>query len=305
MPDTFEMFLPFSVSTDADLTTPLSVEIDGHDGEIVMGHTHYELNLRRIANAEDAVQLLRKSATALLWTSVALGFGVQVDPTPNMVTLLEAPTPHWSMLPGIEGHTNYGACVYPNGMKISKAQVFPPARVFTTPPPDRVAELIKEGSRFPNAGRIWEHDRIPMAMHMFAESQFQASPYARFLASINVLEVLKVQEPRSTGANAVVDSWQQTLETAKHEKQLSPNEYQAMRSAIAFQRNSSIGQAIRVLVANYLGDDAANTARELYDIRSLLLHDGKGSTDDIRSASNRAVQLVRNLLRQMLERSLS
>jgi hypothetical protein len=305
MPDTFTAFLPFAVSSHADLTTPLSVVVDGHHGEIVKGRTDYELHLGGIGTEAEAVQLLRKGATALLWASIELGFAVRVDPTPNPVTLLDAPAPLHSIRPGVEGYTDYGACVFPDGLDIAKFRLYPPERLFSVPPPERVVALVAEGATFPNAEGVWNTDRVPVAMRMFAESQFQTSPYGGFLGCINVLEILKTQQPRSAGASAVVDQWIKTLCAARRAKSISPDEYQSMRSALGYQKETSIGQAIRELVSHHLGPEAAREAAALYEIRSELVHHGKGDEEGIQRAYNRAVELVRRLLRTFLERSLS
>lgn len=135
--------------------------------------------------------------------------------------------------------------------------------------------------------------RVSLACELYTDSFFEKSTPAQFIAFIGVLEVLKDQDSVSPEAMQLVDDWLSDVD------QLESTEADSFRGQLRFMKQVSISRGIGRLVARHLGRDRAQEARELYGIRSNLVHRGERPTH-LEDSLRHTQRMVRELLIKIL-----
>jgi hypothetical protein len=111
---------------------------------------------------------------------------------------------------------------------------------------------------------------------------------------INVLEVLKDRRPASAEAQDLVERWK-----AQAKATLDPDEAESIRGNLEWLKNISIARGIASLVARHLDPTRAREAKDLYTLRSKLVHDGERLLDPAAT-----LQLAETLTTELLARIL-
>ena len=134
---------------------------------------------------------------------------------------------------------------------------------------------------------------VTLACELYTDSFFERSFEARFITLIGVLEVLKDQAPVSSEAVRLIDDWRSGL------KQSKIVEADSLRGQLDRMKQLSVGSGIGSVVARHLGQDRARVVKDLYEIRSKLVHHGK-RPPDLQDCLRQAQLIVQELLIKVL-----
>lgn len=139
-------------------------------------------------------------------------------------------------------------------------------------------------------------ERIVLACDLYTDSFFEKSIAASFITLIGALEVLKDNDPASPNAMRLIEVWKDSLDGLEKE------EADSLRGQLDRMRNLSIKRGIGRIVARYLGQNKSREVKNLYDVRSHLVHDGT-RPPNLEDCLQRTQLIVRELLIKVLHQS--
>lgn len=157
----------------------------------------------------------------------------------------------------------------------------------------QVLEGIEVGMSPSFAVQAMRDQHVSLACELYIDSFFERSIPTQFIGLIGVLEVLKDQDAVSSEAMQLIKSW------LKQVGQLENDEAESFRGQLKHMKQLSISRGIGCLVARHLGQDQAREARNLYGVRSNLVHRGERPTN-LEDHLRRAQHIVRELLIKIL-----
>lgn len=255
---------------------------------------------RRIPTYDEAVSLATRLATALVWVAIESDWGIQLTPELGEVTQNDEPAPANSIVAGAEGIAEaQDTLVYPADLKLALVG-FGDVSLTRTMHEPQYKSAFERGMQLPSAERTWADPRLRLAVELFLDSFFEVSTYAKFLARINVLEVLKEQSERPAPIGELVTKWQKEVTDLTARTVLTKELGQSVQSSLQRLRSDSIRGAIKALVTAHLGLDQGKRAADLYDLRSELVHNGTTAEARIGTALNEVTMLIRDLLKTLL-----
>jgi hypothetical protein len=278
--------VPFMVATPLRLYGETSETLDSLTIRVLPAGSDYnKLLFEGLHSAEEARQQFEVLRTGTLAAGLYIGSGVRISR--EVIVLDENTAP-----PNDSGL----AIAYPRGRDLSRLIIRPGEVEFQA---EKVLPRFMKGLRVgltaQRPGQAMQDKKVRLASLVYADSHFEASPQAKFLGFIGVLEVLKGQEPRSVAARELIDRWISEIGSAEK------TEAQSLRDSLKHLKSTSIGQGIRSVVRRHLGEADAREASNLYAQRSQLVHNGElKSPNDIAAVARQAAALVARLLAQIL-----
>ena len=261
------------------------MSFSGLQAELLPGAAGYtSIRIEGLESEQAARDLFRSLLVGLFVGSLTVSWGIRVQ---NDVKVLheDSPKPNERGVPLIfqEGKDLGGLIVIPGEVQIQLEKVLP-----------KLLASLEFGLTSTPAQTIITNRYVKLATELYIDSHFEVSDSARFIGLISVLEVLKDKNRASDSARRLVDEWIREAATT-----LEGNELKSFLGNLRRLKNVSISQGIASVVGRHLGHERATEAKELYDIRSKLVHDGI-SPDNPAGTIRRAQQIVMDLLAHIL-----
>jgi hypothetical protein len=227
--------------------------------------------------------------------------GILVDLEVEEIHLREEPSPPESMFPGVYGFGNEGrAHIYPDGRPIGIGTVGK-ATVRIDSSIERFSWPLDAGLSMPDLPARVAEPWLRIGVDLFLGSFFEGSDYARFLARISVLEVLKTERDHPPDIQNAVARWQEEVADLMERGEVDSATASSLTSSLGWLKRESIGRSIARLALENLGEEAARHARGLYDLRSRMVHFGETPPSHVLSeALTSLTDLVNELLHSLL-----
>lgn len=188
----------------------------------------------------------------------------------------------------------HGLSIYRDDIETKVITAHPPSILVAFSPDRFLTEIERAYELSPHLTQ-----KAKIAFDLHNSSYFEASPNARFLTLISVVEVLSITEDLSHEVITLIDEF---IRIAKGSS-LSSDEKSNLISRIGGLKKQSVSSSARSLVNQYLGDEHASFFAKTYDIRSGLLHDGvlRCNEQEFRSMLNSLTTMVSDLLIKVVQ----
>jgi len=134
-----------------------------------------------------------------------------------------------------------------------------------------------------------------LALELYNLGQFEPATKARFLNLVTIVEVLANRKRKATGICNQIDELMQSVRASE----LSDEEKDSLISGLGNLKRESISAACRRIVAESVGEEAAQYFSDCYAVRSELLHDGETGRPQLYDWG-RLDEIVRNVLLAMM-----
>lgn len=323
---TFSVRLPFSLSSGKklNLSADTRFELLGHKCEVTEEPYQYVLTVGGFASQSEASAFLAKACSGLIWFGLQHSVGCTFNPNPSPIDLFAKPRAIHPRSPIAEIARQRGWHEYDGHYDFDKTIVRPDHKRLIVFGAGRVDLTVSYGTARLSAamletmgyGRpelVLTDSKLRLACEVYLSSYFEATPAASFLSCITTLEVLIPD----TRAPALVRSMVERFVDESKQAQDNPEnvafqkELKSLVSGLERLQDVSISRRIRDLVEDELkldpGEfDPAKTAKEVgryYNLRSGLLHNGKGDQERIKNANSRLKQVVPQILKARFRRT--
>lgn len=293
----YTVYLPFVLSPGADLNvvdSRLRLQDSGIDLRIERLHHRYALTATPLPSEAAGRLYLAKLQAALLWFSLKRGSGVSYAREVASVKLWDAPIPLDAN--GLDVGKSKGWVATDGTYDADKALVLPEykrlvrfemgqATVKQTYVADSIFAPIKEALSFPAPQQVAMDTKLKLAIELYAAHRFEVSDNAMFITVVTALEALLPSIELPEVGVAALDAAKDAVRKQRDKHQPDAAEWSAVSrllSRIGNLSTESIGMTLRQFVSEVLerhpdiGDTDAtlDALREVYDIRSTLLHEG-------------------------------
>jgi hypothetical protein len=180
------------------------------------------------------------------------------------------------------------------------------ATVGVTTPAMKVLEILSEGASYSRSSELIADDKLRLALELYGAYYWESNSNTRFLTLVMALEALAPRETRPAPVIRLIKKWQSELEEqiektdSTQKKDLESLE--SLRGGVERLKEESIKSSIRNFVQTTLqlhGIEADQTAKkvgEIYDLRSILLHEGKLEPSKLGRATTDAADIVKRVL---------
>lgn len=281
----WNLMIPFATSPELPIDEEQPLEFDSFRGKLQPYSFGYlRLLIEGLESSEVAQQVFMYLRTGLLAMSLNLHCGMRVQDKAELLQE-DSPMPNRVGVP----------IIYPEGKDLSRLLIhhgsvrFQVGKVMPT-----VLRSLTFGMRSDSARRAISNERVNLALELYGDSYFETTTAARFLALVNVLEVLKDTDDSSEAARSLIDQW-----ITEAESQLDSDEAKSIVGSLRHMKQISISRGIASVVRRHLGNERVKEAQTLYTMRSGLVHDGihpDDSSDVLTVAQNMVTELLIHIL---------
>lgn len=156
--------------------------------------------------------------------------------------------------------------------------------VVVTSPAEDVLRILGEGTSFQRSNEVLEDKKLRVALELYGAYFTEFSPNAKFLTLVVALEALAISVRKTQLVIDLINKWKTELEKlsetveAKSDDALS---LEALSRELQIRKEDSKRRLIQSLVLKTLKDhgdkdaeEMAGIAKEMYDLRSILVHEG-------------------------------
>jgi hypothetical protein len=275
----------------------------------------YVLKVRGLLSEVEAKAFIANIRTGLAWLLLKYGipadadFELQTtqyftDPEKVAADLSKASGGH--VEPADGAINELSPAVYLTGKRIQVWSGVPETMTTHFPLGEFVLDPLSEGVMFPASKAFAEDHKLTVALDLYGAYFTEKSSNARFLTLIMALEVLAVDVERSTFVLELLDQWGKQVSELRKTVEPKSEDAQSLDDIgrqILHKRVSSKRGKIRNLVLFTLQDVAgvdavglAKKARDLYDLRSTLVHEGSLDPKELGRAIEDGNDIVRRVL---------
>lgn len=276
----------------------------------------YVLNVSGLPSEEEAKAFITNIRTGLAW--LLLKYGITAD------TVFEPQTTHYASDPELAAANfskNFGVnidspidgtivelqpAVYQTGKRMLLGGGVRVTITTHFPLEEFVLDPLTEGVMAPESKAFTSDQKLTVALDLYGAYFTEKSLNARFLTLIMALEVLAVDVERTPLVLELLDQWDKQVKELRKTLDRKSKDAQSLddiSSQLLHKRVSSKRGKIKNLVLCTLqavpGVDAlglANKARDLYDLRSTLVHEGSLDPKEL----GRAIEDANDILRRVL-----
>jgi hypothetical protein len=279
------LLVPFITSPGFTLAQRWTVSFGGLQAELLPHAGGYtSLRIEGLESEQAARDLFRSLLVGLLAGSLTVSWGIRVQ-SDLKVLYEDSPMPNERGVPLAfqEGKDLSRLVVLPGVIQIQFEKALP-----------KLLASLEFGLSSGSAQAIMRDRYVKLATELYVDSYFEVSDSARFIGLIGVLEVLKDKNPVSDSARRLVDGW-----IREATGRLEDDEVGSFLGSLKHLKDVSISQGIASVVERHLGRERAKEAKQLYGIRSELIHEGIRPADPAGTV-HRAQQIVMDLLAHIL-----
>ena len=284
-PPNWTLFIPFITAPAFPLKETHNVTLGGLPVKLRPEAFGYSsLLIEDIDSEEAAYELFKSLQIGFLAASLNINWGVRVGEKVEIFG-------HASAMPNEVAVP----LIYPKGKDLSRLLI---SHGSIQKQVGKILPIILTSLEFgiasTSARQAMADERVKLSLTLYVDSYFEASDSARFLGLINILEVLKDKTEASGTACALVDRWSQEASEG-----LESEEAASIQGSLRYLKLMSISRGIGSAVKRHLGEDRAKEAKELYQARSKLVHDGV-RPDEFSDTLTRTQRIVTELLARVL-----
>ncbi len=328
--ESYTLRVPFMVSPNATLTVSSETSpptVDGHSAAIFESPGSYVLEVYGFASEEAARSFLPKVGAGLIETAlrrrISFPFTLRTAPVkyfdPPRDLVPENPaTKHlwdkgWSQLDGYYPHD--ATVIKPEHKKLYVEYVGGGTLSLVVGDEDIAHEVSEALSVLPYPERVFEDEKLRLALNLYNSAFFEKGDPARLIAFVTVLETLnpggEVPQPVSDVVDELVDKVKESQAAITNSPGCSSSDYDSLLTSVRRLKELSIGRGIRRLVTEKLELDpdiedavaVGREVREIYNLRSKLVHHGSADEAEVRAAIRRLLDIVPRVLLVMLSQA--
>lgn len=298
-PSRYVIYLPFVLApgaTVSSLERTASVAISSHTLTVEKLEQHYAASLGPFSSREEAAPHLARLCGSLLWLSLRFNLGIRYSKTLSDVKMYDEPMPihessslapiahavGWDAIDG--NYDSDRAVIRPDHKKLMRWEGG--QATFTVGfSVDSVLELAKDALSFPTLERVVEDQKLQLAIEIYAAYRFELSSKAQLLTLVTVLESLLPEIDIPPHSNVVLDELKDLVMVSRDTySKASPGwrDLETLLSRVSSLKSEGIGIRLREYVSAVIsahpdlgeGEDVPAQLREVYTVRSKLLHQG-------------------------------
>jgi len=281
-------------------------------------HYLYSLKVERFSTAEGARKYLDKLTASLRWVSLKNKLGIRFPTEIHEPKMAESPikvseksniydivnSKGWAVIDG-----NYDVeklTIIPEHKKLMRCESGQ-ATITLGLNPENIFNDINEGISFQGLDNILSEKKLCLAIELYSAYQFEVSTTAKFVKLVTVIESLL---PDLKIPEEVIPILERAKKVLKVERKAAKSRgdnielIDHLMSRLGGLKRQSIGSTMEFFISNCLDDFPElgekdvilPKLKELYNIRSSLLHDGEFEDSVLREGIEILAVLVPNLL---------
>lgn len=307
----YTLRFPFSLPPGREIgVTEKCGELDGLTFSLKKQDRFYVFTINGFPTEDTAKRYVNNVWAGLMWVLLHRGLPPDAVFEPGKVVYAEDPyqaAKNYGFKGPVDGFID-GArpAVYPTEKRIvtETAGQITPLQTYST---DDVLDYFRKGVAFPESAEVINDAKLRVALELWGAYFTEASANARFLTLVMALETLATGTPRTQLVLDLVDKWMKEVEELQQtvgRESDDADSLEALRQELQFRKEDSIRRRIRTLVFATLqanGDEdaaaMAEKAKQVYDHRSTLVHEGKLDPPVLGQATSDAKNIVERVLR--------
>ena len=321
-PERYIAYLPFVLAPGANLASmdgPVTSTQGTFSLKLEQLHHYYTLSSGPFASEEAAVAHFDQLRACLLWLSLRHGVGISYSKILGNLNLLDLPRPvpdsgPFSHVAGTVGWTatdgSYNAdkaLIIPNHKRLIRWENGR-ASVVTGISIESFFKSLSEALSFESPGEVIENDKLRLAIELYAAYRFELSSNAQLITLVSALESLLPRiEEIPAGSKVALKQAKKAVKASRDRHAQDSTEWGVINRLlcrVGELKHEAIGTTLRNYVASVvsrhpeLGDpeDVRSKLRNLYSIRSKLLHEGHPGEEKIEPHLSFARDFVPRLL---------
>lgn len=315
------LYIPFTFSPGRELSNvdiDKNQNIDGHEIGFEKNQNYYALTFGPFKTEEQANSYYPKIKSALLWVSLKYLIGISTPSKLTAVSIMDAPTPIPDKGPikeiadvvgwdATEGHYDADKSVArPDHKKLIRWEMGQ-ANVIAGLGANNFIACIREALSFPNPENIQIDSKLQLAIELYSSYFFEQSHEAKFIKLVTVLEALVPEYLTEEPANSLAQEINNLIKAKRNEYSKESDEWKELDQFLSRAgqlKCLSIGRSLRIYIGGVIkehptlgeNEDVMSKLKDLYNIRSKLLHEGTGDHEEIKDGVNFLNNFVPKLL---------
>jgi len=307
----YTLRFPFRLPPDREIeVTETTGELDGLTFSLVKQDTFYVLTIKGFPTEETARHYINNVWAGLMWVLLHRGLPPEAILEPCEVIYIEDPcqaAKNFRFKDPVDGLIDGGSpAVYPTEKRLLTATGGQVSVLVTSHAAD-VFRFFREGVLFPESDKVIADLKLRVAFELYGAYFTESSGNAKFLTLVMALETLATGIPRTKLILDLLEQWKKDV-TELNDRIEPGSEDAASLEAVSrellFRKEDSVRRQIRNVVFTTLranGDeDAAEMGKravQVYDHRSMLVHEGKLEPPVLGTATSDAKTIVERVLR--------
>lgn len=302
----YAAYLPFVLAPGAKLPPidgPITLKQGHLDLKLEKLHHLYALSSGSFPSEDTAAAHLDELRASLLWLSLRFGVGVSYSRILGNLKLFEAPkaapeTGPIAHVAGAKGWTatdgHYDAdkaVILPEHKRLTRWEMGRPSLVLGISI-ENFFNTLREALSFKGLRGVVENDKLKLAIELYAAYRFELSDNAQLITLVSALESLLPDMVIPECSSVALAKAKEVVKGYRDQYQHGSAEWSAVNhllSRVGALRTESIGNTLRTYVSSVvsrhpdLGDppDVSVKLRNVYSIRSTLLHEGHGGDQEM------------------------
>lgn len=270
---------------------------DGQHYTLEKHHYQYSLKVERFSTVEDARRYLDKLTASLRWVSLKNKLGIRFPTETHEPQIADSPIIVSEKSNIYEIINNKGWSVIDGNYDIDKLTIIPEhkklirwesghATITLGINPENVFNDINEGISFQGLNNILSEKKLCLAIELYSAYQFEVSTTSKFIKLVTVIEALLPDLEIPKEIFPILESAKKVLKDerkAAKSKGRNTDSIEHLMSRLGGLKRQSIGSSMEIFISNCLSDFPElgekdviiPKLKELYNIRSTLLHDGE------------------------------
>jgi len=322
--ESFSIIFPliFSPGKKLNINDICSFEMsDGLLFSLEKHHHLYSLKVGYFSTADDAKSYLGKLISSLRWVSLKNKLGIRFPTEIHEPKMADSPIKVSKKGSIYDIVNNNGWTVIDGNYDVDKLTIIPEhkklmrwesgqATITLGLDPKDIFNDINEGISFQGLDNILSEKKLCLAIELYSAYQFEVSTTAKFVKLVTVIESLLPDLEIPEKVIPILESAKKVLkderEAAKYRGD-NTDSIDHLMSRLGGLKRQSIGFTMEFFISNLLDDfpDLGEKnvilprLKELYNIRSTLLHDGEFEDSVLREGIKILADLVPNLLTKL------
>jgi hypothetical protein len=305
-PERYVAYLPFVLAPGANLAQidrPVAPTHGSSNLKLEKLHHLYALSSGPFASEDAAVLHLDRLRASLLWLSLTSGVGISYSKIRGSLKLFEAPQPVpesglISQVAGVVGWTATDgyydadkALIRPDHKRLTRWETGRASLVVGISI-ENFFKSLSYALSFERLQRVTENGKLTLAIELYAAYRFELSDNAQLITLVSALESLLPDIEIPGCSHAALAQAKEVVKASRDRHPHDSTEWNVINhllSRVGTLKNESISATLRSHVSSIvsrhpeLGDpiEVSTKLREVYSIRSTLLHEGQSAAQDI------------------------
>jgi hypothetical protein len=314
-------YLPFVLAPGANLAPidrPIASTHGSSNLKLEKLHHLYVLSSGPFASEDAAAVHLEHLRSSLLWLSLTCGVGVSYSKIHGSLTLFEVPQPvpesgMISQVVGVVGWTatdgHYDAdkaLILPDHKRLTRWEMGRASLVIGISI-ENFFKTLSHALSFERLRRVTDDGKLILAIELYAAYRFELSNNAQLITLVSALESLLPDIEIPECSHTALAQAKEVVKATRYRYPHDSTEWNVINqllSRIGTLKTEAIGTTVRRHISSVmsrhpeLGDPADVSAklREVYSIRSTLLHEGHSPEQDVENYLSFLREFVPRLL---------